>query len=211
MPRYSVVVACKEEPAQHFEVTHGGSHHSRKPVELHTTDQTILKYVLLTHIRNFESKYGCPDAGGHIFTRQDLPSLKIRKGTTLVECLHGAVKYMPSFRVCSNCDWKCGGGTDLGDGEFFCWNKKCWNKSVEQFSAKKSASIEKHRREGLCIFEQAWIGLCSKNAVADQVVCSDHLGTKCRCGAQATRECSNAGSFVCGRPLCNEHQCPQHS
>lgn len=211
MPRYSIVVTCKEDTPKHFEITRGGFHPSREPVELHTTDPTKLKYVLLTHIGNFEREYGCPDAGGHILTKEDLPNLKIRKGTIMVECQHGVVEYMPSSRVCSNCGWRCWGGTGFGDGQFFCWHNGCQKKWSEKAKAHKRAAIEKHSSEGLCIFDQAWIGLCSNEALTGHSVCSDHLGIQCRCGAQATRECSNAGSLVCGRPLCDEHKCLQHS
>ncbi len=210
MPRYSVVVVCEEEHPQHAEVTLKDLRLGRKPKELHTTDQTILGYVLQTHIGNFKRNYGCPDAGGSIRTEQDLPELKIRKGTTVVECRGNVANYLPYLQVCSNCGWRCDSGTVMGDGEFFCWNKACWDKSVEQFDAKKRVTIAKHRSEGLCIFDQAWIGLCSNKALTGHSVCSDHLGTKCHCGAQATRECSHAGSFVCGRPLCDEHKCPAH-
>jgi hypothetical protein len=56
----------------------------------------------------------------------------------------------------------------------------------------------------------SWIGQCSAGALPDNIVCKEHAKDKCWCGAVATRDCSNAGSFVCGRPLCKDHECPGH-
>ena len=56
-----------------------------------------------------------------------------------------------------------------------------------------------------CKFDKAWQGLCGKECVGD--FCEDHLGIKCRCGKQATSECSETPSLVCGVPLCGDLYC----
>lgn len=69
-----------------------------------------------------------------------------------------------------------------------------------------------------CIFNRAWIGKCGKPAIGDDNpftqdinesdYCDDHRDKKCRCGAQATHECSNTiGPMVCGMPLCDDCRC----
>lgn len=61
------------------------------------------------------------------------------------------------------------------------------------------------RKEMNCKFDLAWVGRCNKPSEGD--ICEKHLGELCWCGAQATRQCSIASSFVCGRPTCDEHGC----
>lgn len=57
--------------------------------------------------------------------------------------------------------------------------------------------------DGKCKFDIAWGGLCGDPA-DETGMCEKHRGMKCRsCGAQATRECSYTGQFVCGAPLCD--------
>jgi len=52
-----------------------------------------------------------------------------------------------------------------------------------------------------CRYDLAWRGYCGQSFIGD--LCEKHDGIKCSsCGAQATRECSYAGQFVCGFPLC---------
>ena len=58
----------------------------------------------------------------------------------------------------------------------------------------------------LCRFVRAWIGPCGKDAKEGEF-CGDHKRERCWCGNQAYRECEVASSFVCGAPLCEEHEC----
>jgi len=55
-----------------------------------------------------------------------------------------------------------------------------------------------------CKFQIAWVGQCKEPAV-ENGMCEKHSKIKCvSCGAQATRECSETGQFVCGAPLCDD-------
>lgn len=64
----------------------------------------------------------------------------------------------------------------------------------------------KPQKKQKCIYVKPWIGSC--NATTHEgSFCPEHLGEKCRCGAQATRGCDNAGSLVCGMPLCSKCYC----
>lgn len=55
-----------------------------------------------------------------------------------------------------------------------------------------------------CVFNKAWIGPCGDEADASGF-CATHRGLKCvSCKKQATRECDEAGSLVCGYPLCDD-------
>ena len=55
-----------------------------------------------------------------------------------------------------------------------------------------------------CKFDIAWVGACGKEADGSGY-CEAHRGKKCSvCGAQANRECSHTGQFVCGAPLCKD-------
>jgi len=63
-----------------------------------------------------------------------------------------------------------------------------------------------------CQFNLAWIGKCGEETKAETVgYCKIHRKVKCQvCGGQAIRQCSCATSLVCGRPLCNNCNCPSH-
>jgi hypothetical protein len=57
---------------------------------------------------------------------------------------------------------------------------------------------------GKCKYSLAWRGDCG-NETKEGDYCSEHSEIKCcSCGNQATHECHETGSFVCGAPLCGE-------
>lgn len=59
---------------------------------------------------------------------------------------------------------------------------------------------------GLCTFDMAWHGFCKGKGNP----CKEHIDVMCDvCKKQATHNCSFAGQFVCGRPLCDDCQCPE--
>jgi hypothetical protein len=54
-----------------------------------------------------------------------------------------------------------------------------------------------------CKFDRAWIGACGAEC-GEETYCLAHRKVKCTvCGEQATHECPEAGSLVCGYPLCD--------
>jgi hypothetical protein len=55
-----------------------------------------------------------------------------------------------------------------------------------------------------CVWDLAWIGRCKKEALpGTPALCAEHSDKKClSCGRVAVRECPEAGSLVCGAPLC---------
>lgn len=53
-----------------------------------------------------------------------------------------------------------------------------------------------------CGYDRPWQGPCT-----NPKPCEKHADEVCWCGAQATRGCSIASSFVCGNPTCDEHEC----
>lgn len=58
-------------------------------------------------------------------------------------------------------------------------------------------------KEG-CKFQKAWIGQCCK-PIHENGMCEEHSKVKCvSCGAQATHECPETGTLVCGAPLCDD-------
>jgi hypothetical protein len=53
-----------------------------------------------------------------------------------------------------------------------------------------------------CPFVIAYVGRCNRFR-GESGYCSRHASEKCSvCGGQASRQCSYAGQFVCGAPLC---------
>ena len=61
-----------------------------------------------------------------------------------------------------------------------------------------------------CEFDRAWIGPCGSQhnsqveTTTGKVFCDKHLGLKCvSCKQQATHECPETLSLVCGYPLCD--------
>jgi len=57
----------------------------------------------------------------------------------------------------------------------------------------------------MCEFIVAWVGKCNKES--QEKFCKQHKDIECKCGKQATHECSQTSQFVCGKPLCNECKC----
>lgn len=58
--------------------------------------------------------------------------------------------------------------------------------------------------ENKCRFDKAWVGKCNEPA-DESGYCETHKGIKCvSCGAQATHECPETGTLVCGAPLCDD-------
>jgi hypothetical protein len=62
----------------------------------------------------------------------------------------------------------------------------------------------------MCNYNLAWIGKCKNSNVEGESYCKEHLNKRCKCGKQATHECSIASSLVCGYPLCDICKCPLH-
>lgn len=57
---------------------------------------------------------------------------------------------------------------------------------------------------GRCRYGLAYSGNCGALILAGHY-CVAHVTERCTCcGEQATHECSHAGQFVCGYPLCND-------
>ncbi len=54
-----------------------------------------------------------------------------------------------------------------------------------------------------CNYSEAYRGRCGAPGTVGER-CERHAAVTCQCGAPATHECSYAGQFVCGRPLCDE-------
>lgn len=64
--------------------------------------------------------------------------------------------------------------------------------------------------ENNCRYTIAWFGPCKKPA-DESGFCPKHNGTLCECGKQATKECPMAGSMLCGKPICDDHNyCKWH-
>jgi hypothetical protein len=63
-----------------------------------------------------------------------------------------------------------------------------------------------------CIFHPAWQSKCNKDVVAGGTCCEEHSKVKCSvCEKQATRECEETSSLVCGAPLCATCSCKYHN
>lgn len=62
-----------------------------------------------------------------------------------------------------------------------------------------------------CPVIRAWIGPCGET---DRTKCKhftyDRDWPRCSCGRPAIAECENAGSFVCGMPICHPGFCTGH-
>jgi hypothetical protein len=72
-----------------------------------------------------------------------------------------------------------------------------------------------------CKFMIAWVGRCksppvgsheSKNPFLEDVIegeyCEKHMERICKCGKQATHDCSDTiGPMICGAPLCDDCEC----
>lgn len=72
--------------------------------------------------------------------------------------------------------------------------------------ARNQKNIEdKKNSDGICTFNEAWQGRCSKSGFP---YCPEHASMTCRtCGEQATHTCAETFSLVCGEPLCGKHGC----
>ena len=66
--------------------------------------------------------------------------------------------------------------------------------------------IKEVKEPKVCGFNKAWANKCDCNVLLENGQCEDHQKL-CSCGKLATRECANAGQFVCGRPLCDNCTC----
>lgn len=59
---------------------------------------------------------------------------------------------------------------------------------------------------GECPFSVAWVGKCKNIPEIGEIYCSKHKNVKCfKCDAQAVRDCEHTSQFVCGVPMCKEH------
>jgi hypothetical protein len=59
-----------------------------------------------------------------------------------------------------------------------------------------------------CEYLIPWVGACGKEA-GESGRCEEHAKLRCAgCGAQATRGCDYAASYVCGCPLCDRCEHP---
>ncbi len=89
---------------------------------------------------------------------------------------------------------------------FACWD--CYPMAQQEIARRREEEIEALRVAGKCRFLRAWIGWCGNDG---HPYCPKHQTVKCSvCGRQAITECSDAGSLVCGRPLCDKCKCPAH-
>jgi hypothetical protein len=56
-----------------------------------------------------------------------------------------------------------------------------------------------------CKWNKPWQGRCTNYATHEDGMCDEHTGKFCSsCGRPATHGCDNAGSLVCGSPLCDD-------
>jgi hypothetical protein len=54
-----------------------------------------------------------------------------------------------------------------------------------------------------CQYDRGYGENCQQEVIQGSVFCDEHNGKKCTsCGAQAIKDCSYCGQFVCGFPLC---------
>lgn len=71
--------------------------------------------------------------------------------------------------------------------------------------------------DGVCQFDEPYRGACGSPPATDDpiLLCDGHRGENCVvCGDQAVRGCSATHGFVCGAPLCDDHDlndCTFHS
>jgi hypothetical protein len=81
-----------------------------------------------------------------------------------------------------------------------CW--PCWEKEGAEKDARiRAETTQAVLDRGLCGFEEAWVGHCFNTKE-----CPRHKKQRCwSCKGPATRNCSVAGSLVCGVPECAEH------
>ena len=61
-----------------------------------------------------------------------------------------------------------------------------------------------------CLYKRAWTdNPCDVDC--NQSYCDYHLQRKCKCGSQATHDCSEfSGSFICGYPICENRKCEHY-
>ena len=207
MPHYRLGILCgaPREHQQHASYDDN--------LDLEVTAEPELKQVLSDELERYREIYGCGNPRGWLQSTQDLPQLKIRRGSTLVSS--GEPGFATDAKTCAHCGWQSSGGTGFYDADgrelHFCGEPDClktYNRLAKQVEIRtRTQQVDNHQ----CVYQRAWIGTCLKPTAANAIVCAEHQSRHCSvCGRQATRECTSAGSFVCGSPLCDEHACPMH-
>lgn len=59
-----------------------------------------------------------------------------------------------------------------------------------------------------CNYTEAWKGECTNPPIKGMDYCSWHINIFCvACGKQATHQCDEMSSMVCGTPLCDSREC----
>lgn len=85
---------------------------------------------------------------------------------------------------------------------------------------KEFAGYHEEYHKHYCDYSEPWQGPCGRSKEHSAVavlsvmygeetyhLCEKHSKTRCKCGKQAVRGCSNSGQFVCGAPLCPNCEC----
>lgn len=91
-----------------------------------------------------------------------------------------------------------------GSNGFACWKEDCQDSyHAEDDKRKNMEKVSLEIKQG-CPFVIAWVGFCEKPG---NPYCEEHSKARCHCGSQATHECSDASSLVCGALLCDNCRC----
>jgi len=122
--------------------------------------------------------------------------------------------------LCTLCDGKgyneCSELVDHHKGDYDYWNEEC--KSCAGHGRRRMITETRYEILGsvppmgkepevekVCPFDVAYAGSCGK-PVREGSYCQQHTKDKCwQCGEQAIRTCSHTSQFVCGMPMCADH------
>ena len=113
--------------------------------------------------------------------------------------------------ICSYCEKEMEGGLFFdgpkGKEISSCFNDACEKLAYRDMAKRKKEELFLLEKNNQCRFEEAWRGYCKKPGYP---ICPLHKIQKCVvCKSQAIKECEDAGSFVCGNPLCKQCSCPR--
>ncbi|MBW4061130.1 hypothetical protein HJC99_00965 [Candidatus Saccharibacteria bacterium] len=122
MPSYQLSIVCGAPRAHQYFHAHFGD-----VLALESITEPTLRLILTTELARYREVYGCSNPRGWLQPQQDLPDLKIRRGTTIVSSSEPG--FPPDAEICAHCGWQSFGGRNLYESAdrnlHYCMEPEC--------------------------------------------------------------------------------------